>query len=126
MESLFRSIAVVASLLVVAGFVAFALEETGKGSRTQIEKLAEELGTPAPSAGVERRREREHGPVREAVDDANDVLLAPFTGVVSSRDIWVQRTVPAILALLVYGLGLTLVAGYLPKQRRPARDWRTT
>jgi hypothetical protein len=126
MESLFRTIALVASLLVVAGFVAFALDETGKGSREQIEKLSEELGTPAPSAGVERVRERKHGPVRELVDDANDVLLAPFTGVVSSRDIWVQRIVPAVLALLVYGLGLALLAGYLPKQRRPVRDWRTT
>jgi hypothetical protein len=33
--------------------------------------------------------------------------------------------VPAILALLIYGFGLGLLANMLPKQRSHAGDWRT-
>jgi hypothetical protein len=47
--------------------------------------------------------------VREAIDDANDVLLSPFADAgAGSESRWVRRTVPAALALLVYGLGLGL------------------
>jgi hypothetical protein len=35
--------------------------------------------------------------------------------------------VPAVLALLAYGLGLMLLANYLPKPRtRASGDWRAT
>ena len=103
----------------------FAADEMQRGSDAQRSRLAGEPGDPSPSAMAERDRERTHGPVREAVDDANDLLLAPFAGVTSSRNRWVQRGVPALLALLVYGAGLTLLANYLPKPHARGGDWRT-
>ena len=64
--------------------------------------------------------------MREVVEDANDVLVGPFTGLVeSSTDRWVTHGVPALLALLLYGLGLGMLANMLPKEREHGADWRT-
>ena len=35
------------------------------------------------------------------------------------------RGVPTLMGLLVYGLGLGLLANFLPKSRDPSGDWRT-
>ena len=43
--------------------------------------------------------------------DANDVLLRPFATVAqASPSKWMRRSVPALLALLVYGFGFGLLA----------------
>ena len=103
----------------------FAVDEADKGSQTQQQKLESELSSgPSPSAEVEAARERDHGAFREAVNDANDVLLAPFADVIDSDSAWVNHGIPALLALLVYGLGLGFLANMLPKQRAHGSDWR--
>lgn len=124
MASLVRLVALSASVIVLLGFAAFAADEAQHGSSAQLQRLDNEIGSGAPSASGERRREARHGPLREALDDANDALLAPFQDVVSSRNPWVARAVPSLLALLFYGLGLLLVANYLPRPGRESRDWR--
>ncbi len=118
MAALLRIVAVVTSSLVLLGFLAFAFDEAKRGSAAQVAVV--------DGAAGENKRESRSGPVREAIDDANDVLLEPFDGVTDSRDPWVRRLVPTALGLLLYGLGLALVANYLPKQRHAARNWRTT
>jgi len=132
MGSLVRVIAILCSALVLLGFAYFATDEMDRGSRTQQNKLDRELEgdltDPAPIAPTsiqEAARERENGKFREAVDDSNDILLGPFTNVVDSNDRWVSHGVPAVLALLLYGLGLGMLANMLPKQREHAADWRT-
>jgi hypothetical protein len=62
--------------------------------------------------------------VREAIDDANDVLLAPFASVIDSDSAWVNHGVPALLGLLLYGVGLGLLANMVPQQRAHGGDWR--
>ena len=120
MAGLLRTVAVVTSGLILVGFGAFASDQAERGSARQVEAVD------AGDAGdAERKRESRSGPVREAVDDANDVLLAPFDGVTDSDDVWLAHTIPAALGLLSYGLGLMLLANYLPKPRRRGRDWRT-
>ncbi len=110
----------------VIGFALFAIDETDKGSKAQQAKLDRELGTTvAPDAPQENRRERSNGALREAIDDANDVLLRPFAELVDSDNAWVNHGIPALLALLIYGLGLGLLANMLPKQRQHSGDWRT-
>jgi hypothetical protein len=125
MASLLRFVAVAASAIVIFSFLAFATDEAGHGSRTQVDKLGEALDEPAPAANVERMREHQHGRARELVDDANDVLLRPFDGLLDSRNPWVQRIVPGLLALLAYGLGLALLANALPRKAPASRNWRT-
>jgi hypothetical protein len=125
MASTLRLAALVASALVVAGFTTFAVDEAQRGSQTQVRKLGDDLNHPVPSANVEQLRERSHGDARELIDDANDVLLAPFASLVETRSAWVARLVPTALALLAYGLGVSLLANALPQRGRRTRDWRT-
>jgi hypothetical protein len=114
---------------VLLGLAMFAVDETDKGSKAQQAKLERELGTTAdpiaPTAQQEAIRERNHGKVHEAIADANDVLLRPFVDLVDSKSAWVNHGVPALLALLIYGFGLGMLANMLPKQRSHAGDWRT-
>jgi hypothetical protein len=131
MGSLVRLVAIFCSGLVILGFAYFATDELDRGSKTQQGKmyreLSGELGDPAPiapSPSQEAAREKVNGGFREAVDDANDVLLGPFTNLVDSNDRWVGHGVPALLALLLYGLGLGTLANMLPKRREHAADWR--
>ena len=131
MDSLLRFLAISVSAVVALGFLLFAADEMERGSKTQQQAIGEGTGNreqlvveAAPGAVEESRRERRNGDFRELVDDANDVLLQPFSGVVESDSNWVTRGVPALLALLVYGLGLGLLANFLPKTSQ-ARDWRT-
>jgi hypothetical protein len=125
MGSLLRVVAAVASAIVIFSFLAFATEEAGHGSQDQVNKLGTALDERAPAANTERERERRHSGVREWLDDANDVLLKPFAGVVHTSNQWVQRIVPGVLALLVYGLGLPLLANVMPRRTPASRDWRT-
>jgi hypothetical protein len=131
MGSLVRLVAIVSSGLVMLGFAYFATDEMSRGSQTQQNALASELsGTAdplpvAPSPEEEADRERINGAFREVVEDANDVLLRPFTGIAQSGDTrWVSHGVPALLALLLYGLCLGTLANMLPKYREHGEDWR--
>jgi hypothetical protein len=132
MGSVIRFVAISVSVIVVLGFAMFAIDETDKGSKTQQAKLAEELHDSSdpvvpvvPDAREEAAREASHGTVREAIDDANDVLLRPFVDLVDSNSAWVNHGIPALLALLIYGVGLGFLANMLPKQRQHSGDWRT-
>ena len=132
MGSFVRLVAIVASGIVMLGFVYFTTDELARGSQNQQNLLDREARgadyDPAPIAPTpdqEAERERVNGSFREVVDDANDVLVGPFKGVVDSNDRWVTHGVPALLALLLYGIGLGTLANMLPKEREHGADWRT-
>jgi hypothetical protein len=132
MGTLLRFVAIVTSAIVLIGFAAFAADELDRGSKSQQNAIADELGTaptsilePNPTPDVEAARESRNGTLREAIDDANDVLLAPFGDLVGSDNAWVERGVPSLLALLIYGLGLGTLARALPKRQVHGGDWRT-
>ena len=132
MGSFVRLVAFVASGLVLFGFAYFATDEMSRGSQNQQNQLdaelfyvAEDPAPVAPSPAQEAQRERANGPVREFIDDANDILLGPFTALVEgSNDRWVRHGIPAVMALLLYGLGLGMLANMLPKAREHGADWR--
>ena len=112
LERPLRILAIALSLLVTAGFALFALDDFSRASSASRDRIAGYAATdPAPAA--ERRREGRNGRARELVDDANDVLLRPFTGIVDAAPSrWVQRGVPALLGLVVYGFLLGYLARY--------------
>ncbi len=112
-ERLLRILAISLSLIVAAGFCLFAVDEFNRASSHQTNELAG-FEQPAPTAAGERQREARHSTVREYIDDANDVLLAPFADIVGSGSRWAQRAVPALLGLFFYGF----VLGYLSRFMR--------
>ena len=137
LERPLRFLAIALSLIVATGFVLFALDDIDRASADSRSRIAGYTAT-NPSAAGERERERRHGAVREMVDDANDVLLAPFAGISQDADSrWVRRGVPALLGLLTYGAGLGFLARFtkarggrspapLIDTRRPASRSRST
>jgi hypothetical protein len=113
----------IAALVLLASFGLFAIDQAQDGSKQQVAKLGSEIEPGAakvnvnqadPSPKTERAREKKHGDVREAIDDANDVLVAPFTGVVKTDSIWAQRGIPTLIAFLLFAVGLRILAAYLP------------
>jgi hypothetical protein len=131
MGSLVRLVAIVCSGFVLLGFAYFATDEMSRGSQNQQNALASELSGEAdpppvaPSPDEEAERERLNGTFREVVEDANDVLIGPFAGLVESGDSrWVTHGVPALLGMLLYGFCLGMLANMLPKYREHGADWR--
>jgi hypothetical protein len=115
LEGPLRALAVAASAIVVLSFALFAIDETRAASQRSSAALSGRSAArvPDPSPAQERARERAHGTVRELVDDANDVLVSPFAAASpDGRDKWARRGVPATLAVLVYGLGLSFLARF--------------
>jgi hypothetical protein len=116
MEGLLRTVAVAASAIVLVSFALFALDETREASKKTVAAVEGLKGTRSanPSAGEERARERAHSKVREAIDDADDILVAPFASIADgSSSSWMRRGVPTLLALIVYGFGLGFLARFM-------------
>ena len=115
LEGLLRTVSVVAGAIVLLSFALFAIDETRDASERTTAAIAglEATRTSDPSADQERARERAHSRVRETIDDADDVLVAPFAGLVdSSSSSWVRRGVPTLIALVLYGFGLSFLARF--------------
>jgi hypothetical protein len=112
-EGVLRWVAILASLVILLSFAFFVADEAKHGSQTQQNQLS---GTqsPNPTPANERARQRAHGKFREAVDDLDDDLLSPFTGIVSKHaNKWVARGVPTLLALLIWGFGLGFLSRFM-------------
>jgi hypothetical protein len=112
LERPLRIIAIVLSLIIIAGFGLFALDEFNRASTAQRNEL-KGYEKANPTAAGERQREQRNSKGREYIDDANDILLKPFAGIVSSGSRWVQRGVPALLGLFVYGFLLAYLARFM-------------
>jgi hypothetical protein len=134
MASVVRICAITAALLVGLSFVLFAVDQMSEGSRNQVESVRgsgiravseAKINEPSPPPAIERAREAQHSSIREYIDDADDILVGPFTGLIESDQVWVQRLVPAALGLLLYGFGGLMLAKALPQPvTRTGGDWR--
>jgi hypothetical protein len=102
----FRLTAFACCALVVASFAMFARDQVaGASQHQQTELVAGAHPTAASSAPVK------HAEPRRSIDGAAKVLTKPFDAIVQSSNPWVSHGLPALFALLVYGLGL----GYLAR-----------
>lgn len=113
---LLRTIGLIACVIVVLSWAGFAIDELRDASNRSTEQVQgrEAARDPNPSAAQEMDRARANSPAREAIDDANDVLVRPFAQLVPGSDsTWLRRTVPMLLALLLYGLALGYFARFL-------------
>ena len=112
MAGLLRLVSTVATIIVALGFVLFAIDATDESSAETVARIQE------PGARAPQKAESRDG-FRGLVDDANDVLLAPFDGLVSSwRSEWARHGVSALLGILLYGFGLRMLANAAPRLRR--------
>jgi hypothetical protein len=108
-----RWAAILASSFIALSFVFFAADQTSNASKSSVagitgaSNVKQESVTklPNPPRSVEKLREQENGGFHEFVDDVDDVLLAPFSSITNSNNIWIRRIVPALIALLLYGIG---------------------
>ena len=91
-----RIVAITASIFVVLGWSLFAIDQIRGASTASVAGIAGDPTTfPDPSPRQEAAREKVHGKVREFIDDVNDILLAPFAGLVdSSNSEWVRAHDP--------------------------------
>ena len=115
-QTVLRWASTLACAILLISFALFAIEQAKGGSQQQQNKV-EGINQPSPSPQNERQREKMHGKVREAIDDADDVLVEPFSGVITSGSIWAKRAVTTLLALLVYGLLARVLIAYIPGRR---------
>jgi hypothetical protein len=101
------TVAIVCSGLVIASFGLFARDQLAGASNTQASLIASPTvqSTPATSPKPE-------GQPRRFIDDAASKLTAPFRSIVQSNSAWVQRSVPMVFGMLVYGVGLGYLARY--------------
>ena len=109
-------VSTVCTLILVASFAMFALEEANASSTQQRDKIVS-IDQPNPTPQQESARAKKHTKARELIDDANDVLTKPFDGVTTSNNLWVERGVPALLAFLLYFVVLRVLAGYAVRLR---------
>ena len=116
LQSLIRWASTIACVILVVSFGLFAIEKSKAGAKDQVQKVVG-INEPSPDPQNERQREKKHSDIREAIDDANDVLTEPFAGIVKSGSIWARRGVATLLALLVYGVIARILIGYLPGRR---------
>jgi hypothetical protein len=94
--------------LVVASFAMFARDQMAGASQHQQSALV--AGSSASSASAGPSTHRAHP--RRFIDDAAKALTTPFEAIVQSSNQWVKHGLPALLAVLVYGLGLGYLARY--------------
>jgi hypothetical protein len=113
---LLRLASVLISLIVIASFTIFAVDQTKNASVHQQEQLRSE--SPTASSSAPQRAGTSTGQesgLHKAVDEASGQLTSPFSGIVSaSSGEWALRSVNLLLALIVYGFGL----GYLARVLR--------
>ena len=123
--SIVRWAAILACAFVTLSFLFFAVNQTSNASKNQVTaitggsniKADSVTKLPNPPPAVEKLREKENSGIHEFVDDVDDVLLSPFTGISNSSSIWVRRLIPLALALLIYGLGGLYLARALGLKR---------
>jgi hypothetical protein len=106
-----RLASIVICLIVVASFGIFAINQTKSASKQQTEAVSGKAGGGSSSTGTPPAKESS---LHKDIDEASDELTSPFAGVVSSSSSqWLIRGVKLLLALAIYGFGLSYLARVL-------------
>ncbi len=103
-----RLTAFVCCLLIVTSFALFARDQMAGASQHQQSALAAG-GTPSTPVNAPAKPPAQP---RRFIDNAAKTLSAPFDAIVRSNNPWVKHGLPALFAVLVYGLGLGYLARY--------------
>jgi hypothetical protein len=107
MLKLLRYASLVCCAFVIVSFFLFAVSQSSKASQGQATAIT--AGADAASPAKAEPISRETQP-RRFVDQVAQKLNSPFTGIVSTDNRWVERLLPTVFSLLVYGLALSYLA----------------
>jgi hypothetical protein len=100
--------AVVLCALVAGSFVMFARDQLAGASKHQQNEIASSAVAAAPGP---KPIAKEAQP-RRTIDTVAHALISPFSSIVQSDSQWVERGLPTIFALLIYGGGIGYLARY--------------
>jgi hypothetical protein len=105
---LLRLASFVICLIVIASFVIFAAQQTKSASKQQTEAVSGKSSASPPKTVTHESS------LHKDIDEASTELTSPFAGIVSgSSSEWLIRGVKLLLALVVYGFGLSYLARVL-------------
>ncbi len=106
-------VSILLTLVIGLSWVMFAVDEVGDASDEQSRKIVDPEST-APAGTTPAPVVKEKRTFRSTVDDAAEWLTSPFDGIVAEDgNVWLRHTVPAILGVLLYGLGLAVLARWI-------------
>ena len=115
MSALLRFISVASTLVLLVSFGMFVSDQAHSGSKKTVAQIAAgdsaDSGVAAPAVAPEPAKKK-HGPVRNAIDDVNEKLVAPFDGIVAGASPWKKHITETLLAFLVFGVGIGFAARY--------------
>ena len=93
-------------LIVLASFVIFVVNQTSAASTHQQKEVRE-----GSVSGASASSPKHEGTLHKTIDEAADTLTSPFADIVSgSSSQWVIHGVRTLVALLVYGFGLSFLS----------------
>jgi hypothetical protein len=105
---LLRLASLVICVIVIASFAIFVVNQSKSASAHQTQEIV------SGNATAKTVTSTHEGSVHKTIDEASEQLTSPFAGVVSgSSSEWVIRGVKLLLALAVYGFGLSYLARVL-------------
>jgi hypothetical protein len=110
-----RLASIVICLIAIASFVTFAVNQTSSASTNQRAKVDEGAPASGATATTGSSKSGRKSALHEALDKTFSALSSPFSGLTSgSSSQWKIHIVDTLLALLVYGFGLSFLARLLP------------
>jgi len=107
LHRLLTVIAIVACGFVFVSFAMFARDQLSASSTHQQAEIVSGR-TPASTPVVTGK----HGQPRQFIDETAKTLTSPFSSIVQSDSQWVIHGIPALFALLVYGVGIGWLARF--------------
>ena len=117
-QSILRYTSIAITAILVLSFVMFVTDQSASGTASEVATLNSENGsTTTPAPATPKPPAKQHGEPRKTIDDLAGKLTKPFDGVAgNSHSKWVRKGLPTLIALLLFGFGLSVLAGYLPKK----------
>ncbi len=119
LASVLKLASIVLCAIVVVSFVLFVVNRTSSASHHQQQELNGETSKPsgeaqlgvASNTGVAPESGGGKSSARRTIDELSEAVTSPFAGLTNgSSSQWLVRTVDLLLALAVYGVGLSFVA----------------
>lgn len=119
-----RLASILLCLLVTTSFLLFAVNRTGTASAHQQRELNGEIPPPAeasasgaavqasaPAQGEASGQQGSKGSLRHTIDELDEGVTSPFSAITAGwSSEWSRRAVLLLLALAIYGFGLSYLA----------------